>query len=48
MFKVSCFYQKVHNCFAMPPHYIDDLKSKVATLHDQWNKGVIPSLLALA
>ena len=21
MFKVSCFYQKVHNYFAMPPHY---------------------------
>ena len=21
MFKVSCFYQKVHNFFAMPPHY---------------------------
>ena len=21
MFKVSCFYQKVHNCFAMPSHY---------------------------
>ena len=21
MFKVSCFYQKVHICFAMLPHY---------------------------
>ena len=51
MFKVSCFYQKMHNCFArvllgfaMPPHYLAISDLPYLLLHADCNVSVFRPL----